>query len=107
MVDGLRQIARGCGYALGEHGSKVRDLDLIACPWVEWAIEADQLVAALVVAFELHVASTPDSRAEVGRPEKPHGRRAWSLLMFTEACWESGDAWRPPRQIDLSVMPRC
>lgn len=106
MVDGIRAIARSCGYAIGEHGSKERDLDLIACPWVAWAIPAEHLVAAIANGLKLHVVGTPEGRIELGLEEKPHGRRAWSLLCFTEACWAEGDAWRPPRAVDLSVMPR-
>jgi hypothetical protein len=105
VVDGIRQIARGCGYAIGEHGTRIRDLDLIAVPWVDWAIPAELLVRAIAGGLQLHVVGTPEGRIEHGLEEKPHGRRAWSLLCFTEACWASGTAWRPPRAIDLSVMP--
>lgn len=103
MIDGARQIARSCGYALGVHGSQVRDLDLIACPWVEWAIDPYRLVDALLVALEWHVSYTPESWPRRG-DTKPHGRLGWILVAFPE--YREGRRHLPPRMIDLSVMPR-
>jgi hypothetical protein len=105
VIDGIRQVARGCGYAVGVHGSQLRDLDLIACPWVAWAIAADLLVDALCVALELHVSLTPQDRRVRGRDEKPHGRLGWILVAFGAPGWYRDDEYRPPRMIDLSVMP--
>lgn len=31
------EVARGCGYAIGLHGSMKRDVDLIAVPWTDEA----------------------------------------------------------------------
>jgi hypothetical protein len=98
VVDGIRQYARGCGYAIGEHGTKVRDLDLIACPWVEWAIDPYDFVRGMCVALGMHVCNEPMEE------EKPHGRLGWILVAFPE--WREGDEYLPPRMIDFSVMPR-
>ncbi len=84
----MAEIARLLGYALAIHGSLSRDLDLIAVPWTEEAVESECLAEAL--------------RGAVGGfwaphdfpATKPHGRRAWSIQMGSGPY------------IDLSVMPR-
>lgn len=98
MVDGIRQVARFCGYAIGEHGSKARDLDLIAVAWVDWAVEPQRLIDALVSALDLHVA------LDETRLTKPHGRLGWNLIAFGAAGWYKQGPYRDPRVIDLSVI---
>lgn len=89
----LREAARQCGYALAVHGSLDRDLDLVAIPWTETATDAETLVAMICAAWqrpnETRLLQKADDPAE-----KPHGRRAWSLI-------PGG-----PLFVDLSVMPR-
>jgi hypothetical protein len=84
-VDRIRELAREVGYAIGEHGTKERDLDLIAAPWTEEAIGN----AAL---FE-HIAKGLGARV-VDMERKPLGRYAATLQM---------DGWY--KNIDLSVCP--
>lgn len=79
------------GYALTEHGSKRRDIDLVACPWTTAAVSPQELLAALSACI-LHrngLALVMD-----GPEMKPHGRLAWSIHL-------GGGPY-----IDLSVMPR-
>lgn len=79
--------ARALGYALSLHGSLQRDLDLIAVPWTESAIDPIELVKALCEEFD--VAPNHD----VTKPEvKPHNRLAWSIPLWWGAY------------IDLSVI---
>jgi hypothetical protein len=91
-----RNAAKKCGYALAVHGSEVRDLDLLAVPWIENPAfdadaVADRIREAVKGQFGLHLVT-----------EKPHGRRAYVI-------WPKGhkkrfaDSW----YIDLSVMPRA
>lgn len=95
----LRDRARELGYALGLHGSVVRDMDIMAMPWTDEAVSAEELVAALL---EVCGGSIPhlggDERtcwASSTEPErKPHGRVAWSISF-------GGHPF-----VDLSVMPR-
>lgn len=97
--------ARGCGYALGLHGSLVNDCDLIAVPWVADAKSDLELVDAVARAVLGLVPGTwiggePGLGAWIIRPEetkqppKPHGRRVWNI------CYGGRTL------IDLSVMPR-
>lgn len=44
----LKKQARSMGYALAVHGSMARDLDLVAVPWVEGAVDPIELVEAFV-----------------------------------------------------------
>ena len=86
-VKAVREAAREVGYAIGEHGSKERDVDLIAAPWTEDAVTADELIAHLC--REL-------GAVEVGgkRSDKPYGRVATTLLL---------NGWY--KLIDLSICP--
>lgn len=83
-----RAIAKPLGYAIGLHGSRTYDLDLIACPWTETCATPQDLAAALAsgLGWYLHKKIS----------EKPHGR-----LGFTLYSKIAGHA-----HIDLSVMPR-
>lgn len=91
----MRMAAKEAGYSLAVHGSLNRDIDLIAVPWTEHNVwSPDLLVDALCGA----------ARGVVGRcnkfkedwTEKPHGRRARTLLAWVGENTAS---------IDLSVMP--
>lgn len=86
-LPGIVAVARELGYALGVHGSLARDLDVIACPWVETAAPAEELVEAIR-------AKVGGCLSTQGPTERPHGRRAWSIHL-------GGGPY-----IDLSVMPR-
>lgn len=90
----MREAARRCGYALAVHGTLIRDLDVIACPWAKDARSADELVAALgVVIAEVTGWGHQQARDWT---EKPHGRVAAILI-----AGPGGDV-----HMDLSVMPR-
>lgn len=98
----LCEVARPLGYALALHGSMVRDMDVVAVPWVEDAATPEALVEALVGAVGGLLLSDLDGLD--GNPyaagpgeAKPHGRRAWQIHFRTGGT----DC------IDLSVLPRC
>jgi hypothetical protein len=101
LYDHLVAVARDKGYALALHGSMVRDLDLIACPWTEEAVSAEELIAALTEAaggfrYDVHDPDQAVGTAREGRDPtpKPHGRLAWAIHFYGEPY------------IDVSVMPR-
>lgn len=83
-VEPIRKIARELGYAIGEHGTKEADLDLIAIPWVADAVSAPVFVRQLAERLGAHVLETED---------KPMGRFA--------ACIQLDGYFK---LIDLSVM---
>lgn len=92
LYPGLCELARVLGYTLAIHGSLADDLDLIAIPWTEKAVEADELVSVIVEHCE--ICMDRKVPAEFWKPEdKPHGRRAWKIF------FENGFS------VDLSVMP--
>lgn len=74
------------GYALAVHGSMSRDMDLIAVPWTDEAESGKELLQRICQAVGCDAVEGPYV--------KPHGRKAWAILL-------GGDAY-----IDLSVMPR-
>ncbi|HZR37259.1 MAG TPA: hypothetical protein VFA75_17955 [Nevskia sp.] len=84
-VDRIRELARQVGYAIGEHGSKERDLDLIAAPWTDDAVGNFALM--------YHIARGLSGRL-VDVEEKPLGRVGCTIQM---------NGWF--KLIDLSVMP--
>lgn len=92
FIEKVRGIARDCGYAVAVHGSRQRDLDLIAVPWTESAINPHQFVAVVVERLDLYL--KPEEPELVENPErKPNGRIAWAL-MGAPAC----------HYLDLSVL---
>jgi hypothetical protein len=99
MLPTLRDIAREHGYALGVHGSMQRDLDLIACPWIEEASKPQVLVGALMSAvkgqFTWYNKSFEDPTV------RPHGRISYAFY-FDEKSHENENG----PYIDISVMPR-
>jgi hypothetical protein len=93
-IDYLREVAREHGYALAVHGSLARDLDLLACPWIEHARPAEELAESLRKKLEL--CTGEKWYAHQNDPgAKPHGRLAWN---FVPGC--GGGMF-----VDLSIMP--
>ncbi len=112
LYPGLCDVARANGYALAIHGTLVDDMDIIAIPWTDKAIEAGELKDLLIA--HIGAVGYGDSLRLFGIPEdqvtqilarkeqrildeaelKPHGRLAWNLYMIAGT------------KIDLSVMPR-
>lgn len=113
IYHGLCDVARARGYALAIHGTVTTDLDLIACPWTDEAVPAEELKDALMQhlgacgyadLLRRESCLTEDQVQQVlarkepgmdnGGTVKPHGRIAWNLYMDAGA------------KVDLSVMPR-
>jgi hypothetical protein len=102
LLEPLRATARDFGYALAVHGSTARDIDLVAVPWADIAVDPLTLAEALrSTAARVH--GRAYHRPHRGRPdhqrlgspgEKPHGRLVWTFHL-------GGGPY-----IDLSVMPR-
>lgn len=102
IVDLIRTVARNYGWAIGVHGSMVRDIDLIAVPWTHHAAPWAEVHAALVAATTY--------LDEGRRVPMPLGRVAWMLLARGATTANAGHGatdpkgrWWPPA-IDISVM---
>lgn len=91
VIRDFRAICRENGYALAEHGTKQRDIDLIAAPWTPKAIACGDLLKRLGTVEGVTYQADPSG--------KPHGRVAATYLRtpFTD---------REAHYIDLSVCPR-
>lgn len=77
-----RIVAWQYGYACLAHGSFTRDLDLLLVPWADRHVpEAAGVVDRIADVCGLTLQGPPS--------EKPHGRRAWTLLLpdFNEVRW--------------------
>jgi len=83
-----RIIAWQFGYACLAHGSFSRDLDLLLVPWTDnAAVPIDALITRIADVAGLKLQGEPS--------EKPHGRKAWTLL-FPE--------FNDPRWVDISAF---
>lgn len=92
----IRAVAKTMGYAVAIHGTMQRDLDLLAVPWVENAVEPIALVKAFADIVDGYViGDTADNRGGLSeRPtQQPHGRLSWNII------------WGGKAFVDLSVMP--
>lgn len=85
----LVPFARSLGYALTIHGSLQRDLDLVAIPWTDEAIDETEFVHKIVN----HLGGA-DCDPNTNPINKPHGRKAWTINL-------TGHMY-----IDLSVTPK-
>lgn len=94
VIAPLREKARELGYAIGVHGSIKRDIDLIAVPWTDAAVDAVELADALLAETERVIGfAVYGNDGDFPRP-KPHGRRCWTIHF-------NGT------YIDLSVTPKA
>lgn len=108
LIGPLRERAKELGYAIGVHGTLKRDIDLIACPWTNEAVDAKHLAEQLrLVVEKVNGYAQPGAR-EIseyfldGCPGgKDHGRMCWTWYLDKEGS----DNCKGP-YIDLSVMPR-
>lgn len=91
----LAQCARRHGYALAVHGSLLRDVDLVAIPWVPRCKAPSTLVKA-IHGIVRAMAGRDQIYVRMNKaPEsKPHGRLAWFIYFSAKAY------------LDLSVTPR-
>ena len=91
----IRAKAKELGYAIAIHGTMNRDLDLLAVPWVERAVEPILLVQCIADEVGGYVIGEVNRFGCISlKPTlQPHGRMSWNI------CW-GGKVF-----IDLSVMP--
>lgn len=75
-IPALQDVARRHGYALTIHGSVASDLDLFAVPWVEYPTTPEALIDGLRDAYHI-----VDDWQVIGPDPKPHGRRAWNVII--------------------------
>ena len=108
LIGPLRERAKDLGYAIGVHGTLKRDIDLIACPWTNAAVDPKHLAEQLRLVVEKVNGFAQPGYREVseyfldGCPGgKDHGRLCWTWYLDkygSDNCVGS--------YIDLSVMPR-
>lgn len=84
-IEQIRQLAKDVGYAIAEHGSMERDVDLVAIPWTETAIENYKLIEHIAIGINATILELET---------KPLGRIAASIQL---------NGWY--KTIDLSVVP--
>jgi hypothetical protein len=98
LIGPCREVARVYGYAIGEHGSKRRDIDWIAVPWVDDPASPRTLVEAIAKRVgEINrgmAYMNAHEYAQAGHPgDKPQGRLTWTIHL-------GGGPY-----IDISVVP--
>jgi hypothetical protein len=106
----IREKAKELGYAIGLHGSMLRDLDLIAMPWIEEAVDTKTLITSIADMLGGHI---PYHGGNFINGEwkicdmpsiRPHGRESWTISFVHSAAT---GVLAPGMQffIDISVMP--
>lgn len=93
LLPELREIARQHGYCLALHGSMLRDLDLVAIPWVGAAASAPELIEAFRSVLGDYANYPPDAPPVL----MPHGRLAWTIRLTGSSAGN---------YLDISVLPR-
>lgn len=101
IIPTIREIAKEHGYAIAVHGSKTRDLDVMAMPWVKKAKAPETLAIALMkklLVFENGMTGHSYTRKywkeNSVKANKPYGRLTYAIPVKQNGY------------IDLSVMPR-
>lgn len=85
MWDDFRQAAMDCGWALGLHGSLNSDMDIMAMPWVEDAMTADDMISHLIeVCFGGSVWAQPPHFKKSDSGDKPNGRVVYTIPIFSD-----------------------
>lgn len=102
LIERIRALAKTKGWAIGVHGSLIRDIDLIAVPWEEDACDWYDLYTAIVFQNGLWGADKP---VRGNMANKPCGRLATIILQpgCTSVKTDAPGQWNPPA-IDLSFM---
>jgi hypothetical protein len=108
LIGPLRERAKELGYAIGIHGTLKRDIDLIACPWTNEAVDPKTLSEQLrLVVEKINGYAQPGSR-EISeyfldgcQGGKDHGRLCWTWYLDKAGSDDCHGSY-----IDLSVMPR-
>jgi len=89
MFNKMKEKAADLGYTLTVHGSMMRDMDLIAIPWVDDAKSHEELVTEISKVIEPTVWKKYHFKE---RANKPHGRVVYTMSIYSD--------WF----IDLSIM---
>lgn len=77
ILPAVREAARFHGYAIAVHGSLKRDIDLVAIPWTDRAVPAQELVGYIKGA----IGGVLGNCIQIGEfSSKPHGRIACTLV---------------------------
>lgn len=98
LIAALRYVAHRCGYAIGVHGSLKRDIDLIAAPWRDSAVNGSYLVEEIRKTTEMIIGTARVRYVDQAQPQKnPCGRLSWTLYLT-----HSDDG----PYLDISVMPK-
>jgi hypothetical protein len=86
-----RIVAWQYGYACLAHGSFTRDLDLLLVPWAEHT-------SGHIESIIKYMADVTGLKLQGPPSEKPHGRKAWTLLFpgFGDPRWVDVSAFVPP-----------
>ena len=73
----LKEIAKNHGYALAVHGSFVKDMDLIAVPWVDFPSAHETMLQEMyeMIGYDRGKNALPYTSKE----NKPHGRTSYTI----------------------------
>jgi uracil phosphoribosyltransferase len=80
----IRRVAKALGWAIGEHGTKERDIDLIAVPWDGQACSRETLLDEILRATKGMITDVnPKPHGRVGYIIQGYGHKPIDLSIFT------------------------
>lgn len=110
LFSSMSASARLVGWSVAVHGSRSRDLDVVAVPWTEEAVDAYTFLEVMrnTTADTLHCGAVISSESMTGRrlpTIKPHGRRSFVITFIPKRDGQLvEDEQGAHPYIDLSVM---
>lgn len=102
IIDRIRTVARDIGWAVGVHGSLVRDIDLIATPWTAASVPYQDFYTALIERVPL----VDQEGTGLGKRRAAHGRiYAFAHQPGFSRVMDGNPkgTWAPPA-IDMSIV---
>lgn len=100
IIAKIRETAKTLGWAVGEHGSMKRDVDLIVAPWTTSAVPYHDVIDAIAKECGLVLLGS-------STPEMPHSRRCQLFLQpYAQPVNDDGrgkGAW-VPQAFDVSFI---
>lgn len=85
MWGDFRQAAMDCGWALGLHGSLNSDIDIMAMPWIENAMTADEMISHMISTCFGESVWAKEPHFKKSQPgDKPNGRIVYTIPIFAD-----------------------
>lgn len=107
LMPRITSIGKTHGYSMAVHGSRRRDLDVVAVPWTKDAHAPITLIRDIELKLLDYRFCPSDIRKVL--TQKPHGRLAYAIvigILSRRFRGKNSGSRQTHAYIDLSIMPR-